>query len=134
MRIKMRTSDEKIRLIREGGGGQDGTSESLAAGVAGGGGMPYDRASLPIDRDRQNIPMLSTLPHTLLDHDDKCVIKVDVRTNSISTFVIVSTDTVESSEYKIINDSCCHVLQYKQKGVLGNKWNQLEPQAQVSYL
>ena len=69
------------------------------------------------------------------DFDETLVVKVDVQTNiNSTTFAIVSADSAESSEYKIVNDSMCHVIQFKQRGVLGNKWTFLQPRSGIYYI
>ncbi len=66
---------------------------------------------------------------------ESIMLRVELRQIESSVAIIVNEHSIESNtDYKIENKSVCHLLHYKQKGVVGNSWRTLNPGQSCVYV
>lgn len=114
--VTFRTVEEKIRLIRE----NALTSQDL----------------LSLDGNNREVVggLNRKTTHGEYDSDLKAV-RVDLKAVEATIFISVSpVDPEAKPEYRIENNSICHVVLYKQRGISGNRWSKLMPGQNINYI
>ncbi len=120
--IKLRTIEEKLRIIRESAILEKRNSErKRTASVA-----ATPKIFSPIPLQSQAVTENGTTDgHTF---PEVFPIRVEFRPVDSSVMVVVSPLSVQDNvEYKIENRSGCFCLFYKQKGIVGNSWATILP-------
>lgn len=69
------------------------------------------------------------------DDYQRMILRVELRQIESSVMIVVNEVSEQhTSEYRIENHSCCYKMYYKQRGIIGNKWNSLQPGQSVAYV
>jgi hypothetical protein len=117
--IKLRTVEEKLRIIRESAIVEKRNSERRRTGSV----APKIFSPPPTANDDAG------------DQNEILPIRVEFRPVDSSVMVVVSPwSTQYNVEYRIENKSVCYCLHYKQKGIVGNAWATIYPGETKPYI
>jgi hypothetical protein len=123
--VRLRTVEEKIRLIRVKAYKQSVNSQS------------FQRARI----EKHSFEAVSTVPsedENISENNQimqELLLKIDIKLVEASIVIAVSSvDVNAKSEYQIDNQSVSHSIYYKQKGLTGNNWKKLEPGKSSNYI
>eukprot|EP00981_Chlorochromonas_danica_P005995 scaffold1244_cov162-Ochromonas_danica.AAC.31 len=134
--IKLRTVEEKMRLIRETAlqSAQRASSERRK-----GQALYQNRAvSTPLAKDVDSISVSREMTSSRLtsdDHRETLSLRVELKLAESTIMVLVNelNDRL-STEYRIENRSVCYCIHYKQKGIPGSSWKTLNPGQSCAYV
>ncbi|RYH23330.1 hypothetical protein EON65_18010 [archaeon] len=130
--IKLRTVEEKMRLIRESAlhnslatSGDRRRSQTLAT-------------STPLSRhNRDNVTDVNATPSVGYATEEVDVFPIRVELRLIASTVMVQVSELSSeykAEYRIENRTVCYRIHYKQKGIAGSVWYTLNPGQSRPYI
>jgi hypothetical protein len=106
VKVRFRTVEENIRLVRE-------------------------AAMVEKSNDKRKTSQLADI---VKDQAKDKVLRLDIRQVEACIFVVVDEVTESITPgYRLKNNSFCHYIYYKQRGVMGNNWCCLPPCSETSY-
>lgn len=133
--ITFQTVEQKLRLIRESAKSQAHEVQKEVAP------KPTEKSSIvgrrrgSLHAKRTSVESTSSVVQQPYENKGSIPINVEMRVVDSSVFMILSElDATARPEYRVVNNSHCNVIYYRQKGIHDGWWASLDPGMSAPYI